>query len=84
MNEENQTYDVYYDKVGDFLEITFGEPAEEGTTEEIEEGIFITKDIETKEVKNVGILSFRKRVMILKKILKQYNLTLPLEIGISH
>ena len=83
MNEENQTYDVYYDKVGDFLEVSFGEPAEEGTTEEIEEGIFITKDIGTREVKNVGILSFRKRVMILKKILKQYNLILPLEIGIS-
>ena len=83
MNEENQTYDVYYDKVGDFLEVSFGEPAEEGTTEEIEEGIFITKDVGTREVKNVGILSFRKRVMILKKILKQYNLILPLEIGIS-
>ena len=42
MNKENQTYEIYYDKEGDFLEVSFGESAKEGTTEEIERGIFIT------------------------------------------
>ena len=81
--EENQTYDVYYDKEGDFLEITFGEPAREGTTEEIEQGIFITRDINSKEIKNIGILDFKKRVSVLKKILQKVNMDFPLEINIS-
>ncbi len=83
MMEENQTYDVYYDKEGDFLEITFGEPAREGTTEEIEQGIFITRDINSKEIKNIGILDFKKRVSVLKKILQKVNMDFPLEINIS-
>jgi len=35
MNTENNTYETNYDKEGDFLEVSFGEPAKEGTTEEI-------------------------------------------------
>ena len=77
---EYETYDVYYDKESDFLEISFGDPADEGTTEEVEAGIFITKDIETKQIKNIGILDFKKRVYILKKILDLYNISFPLKI----
>lgn len=83
MTEENQTYDIYYDKEGDFLELTFGEPAQEGTTEEIEKGIFITRDINSKEIKNIGILDFKKRVEVLKKILQKVNLDFPLEINFA-
>jgi len=81
MTEENQTYDIYYDQEGDFLELTFGEPAQEGTTEEIEQGIFITRDIVSKEIKNIGILDFKKRVSVLKRILQKVNMDFPLEIG---
>lgn len=83
MTEENQTYDVYYDKEADFLEVSFGESATEGATEEIEIGIFITRDIETKEIKNIGILDFKKRVYILKQILNRFNITFPLKIEVS-
>lgn len=83
MNQENQTYEVYYDIEGDFLEVSFGEPAEEGTTEEIEAGIFITRDVETKRITDIGILDFGKRVEILKKILAKFNLKVPLKIEIE-
>jgi len=81
--EENATYDIYYDKEGDFLEVSFGEPASEGTTEEIEQGVFITRNIDTKRITNVGILNFKKRTQLLKKILNRFNLQLPLEITFS-
>ncbi len=84
MNIENNTYEIYYDKEGDFLEVSFGEPAKEGTTEEIESGIFITRDIETKTITDIGILDFKKRVDILSKILKKFNMELPLKIDISN
>ena len=83
MNTENNTYEIYYDEEGDFLEVSFGEPAKEGTTEEIESGIFITRDIETKTITDIGILDFKKRVSILGKILKKFNMNLPLKIDIS-
>nr|MBI4156488.1 DUF2283 domain-containing protein [Candidatus Woesearchaeota archaeon] len=83
MNTEKNTYEIYYDKEGDFLEVSFEEPAKEGTTEEIESGIFITKDIETGRVTDIGILDFKKRVDILARILIKYNLNLPLRIDIS-
>jgi len=79
---EHNTYDIYYDKEGDFLEVSFGESSEEGTTEEIEPGIFITKGTKTKEVKNIGILNFKKRTHILKEILKKVDMEFPLEIRI--
>ena len=82
MNEENQTYEVYYDKEGDFLEVSFGEPAKEGTTEEIESGIFITRDIETERITDIGILDFKRRVEILHKILHRYNIMFPLDINV--
>ena len=82
MKEEFNTYDVHYDEEGDFLEVSFGLPAEEGTTEEVEPGIFITKDIETGEIKNVGILDFKQRAVILRQILSKLNLRLPVDVVI--
>lgn len=79
---ENRTYEIYYDEIGDFLEIFFGEPTK-CYTEEPEQGIFIRKDQETNEVKSIGILSFKKRGShILHKLLSQTNKTLPLNISL--
>jgi len=82
MDTENNTYEIYYDKEGDFLELSFGEPAEEGTTEEVESGIFITRDIESGKITDIGILDFKKRVDILTKILKRFNMEIPLKIDV--
>jgi len=79
---ENQTYDIYYDKEGDFLEITFGAPPKGGCADEVEEGIFVTKNEDTGEVYGVGIMSFKKRVDALGRILKKLNIELPLEITV--
>lgn len=80
--KEHKTYDVYYDEEADFLEISFEEPARTGTTEEIQEGVFVTRDVDTKRIANVGILSFKKRVYLLKKVLTFLNKKLPIEISI--
>lgn len=80
--KEHKTYDVYYDEEADFLEVSFEEPAKKGTTEEVQEGVFVTRDAETKRVVNVGILSFKKRVYLLNKILASLNKRLPIEITI--
>ena len=82
MTEENNTYEIYYDKEADFLEVFIGEPTK-STAEEVEEGIFIRKDNETNEIRSIGILSFKKRVQILKKILSRFNIELPLNITMS-
>ena len=50
--------------------------------EEIEPGVFIRKDEKTDEIKSIGILSFKKKAQILKKLLQKINLELPLEITI--
>lgn len=79
---ENHTYEIYYDEIGDFLEVFFGEPTK-CYTEEPEQGIFIRKDQETNEVKSIGIISFKKRgTQILTKLLLQINKKLPLQISI--
>lgn len=83
MNKENQTYEIYYDKEGDFLEVSFGEPAKEGTTEEIEQGIFITRDIEKKVITDIGILDFKRRAEVLKRILNRFNIRISLKISIE-
>lgn len=83
MKEEHQTYDIYYDKEGDFLEITFGLPPEEEFSEEIEPGIFITKNEKTNEIKGIGILNFKKRVEVLKKVLQKVNMDFPFEINLA-
>ena len=83
MNSEKNTYEIYYDKEGDFLEVSFGVPAKEGTTEEIEHGIFITRDIESGIITNIGILDFKKRVNILAAILKRFDIEIPLKIDVA-
>jgi len=78
-----ETYGIYYDEKADFLEVTFGEPPEIEYTDEIEQGVFITRNEKTEEVYSIGILSFRKRAEILKNILLKFNKKLPSEIDIS-
>lgn len=82
MIQESETYDIYYDEGADFLEITFGEPPKTEYSEEIESGVFVTRDEETNEAKGVGILNFKKRTQILKNILNKINKKIPLEISL--
>ena len=79
--KEHKTYDWYYDEDADFLEVSFEEPAKSGTTEEVQEGVFVTRDADTERVTNVGILSFKKRVKVLKEVLASLNKKLPIEIS---
>ena len=81
MNLANQTYNIYYDTEGDFLEILFGEPSD-CYANEIDKGIFVRKDKKTDEIKSIGILGFKKRTIMLKAILKKMNLDFPLEISV--
>ncbi|MBU1252618.1 MAG: hypothetical protein KJ905_02965 [Nanoarchaeota archaeon] len=81
---KNSTYEIYYDEDGDFLEISFNEPEKEGTTEEIEPGIFITKEGQSEIITSIGILNFKGRVGILAKILKKFNMELPLKIDVPN
>jgi len=84
--KNQETFDVYYEELGDFLEISFGIPPKTEYTEDMEEGIFITKDRETQEVKSIGIIGFKKRAKetILKRVLKQLGMSIPLEINIPN
>lgn len=80
---EQETYDIYYDEAGDFLEVTFGVPPKKEYSDEIEPGVFITRDEETDEIKGIGILDFRKRCHILREILKKMSINFPLSISYS-
>ena len=76
-----ETYDIYYDEEGDFLEVSFGSPPETEYTEDIDSGVFITKDEKTNEIKSIGILDFKGRKEILREILKKLNISMPIEIS---
>lgn len=76
-----ETYDIYYDEEGDFLEVSFGVPPETEYTEDLDSGIFITKDEKTNEIKSIGILDFRRRKDVLKEVLKRFNISMPLEVS---
>ena len=78
--EELNTYDIYYDEQGDFLEITFGLPPENEYTDQVESGVFITRDAKTNEIKGIGILNFKKRSEILERLLQKFSLNFPLSI----
>ena len=82
--KNQKTFDVYYDELGDFLEISFGLPPETEYTEDVEEGIFVTKDRKTQDVKSIGILSFKKKTKeaILKRVLQKLGMSIPLEISV--
>ena len=70
--------DNFNDEEGDFLEISIGKPTE-CYAKEVEPGVFLRIDEKTKEVKSVGIFSFKKRV----KDLKEVKLKLPIEVNFS-
>ena len=78
---KNNTYEIYYDEEGDFLEITFGEPPENEYSEQTEPGIFITKNEKTNQLYGIGILGFKKRCYILNEILNKMNINFPLNIS---
>ena len=48
--KNQETFDVYYDELGDFLEISFGLPPETEYTEDIESDVFVTRDRKTSEI----------------------------------
>jgi uncharacterized protein YuzE len=61
--------DIYYDKEGDFLEITIVDPPDESYCEDITEDVFIRKDEKTGEIIGIGILNFTDHTNDLKEIL---------------
>ena len=76
-----ESYEIHYEKESDFLEVLFGEPTKCIATE-IQEDVFVRKDIKTGEIKSIGILGFRKRVQLLKEVLISLNKKLPIEISV--
>jgi len=83
--KNQETIDIYYDEPGDFLEISFGVPPEREYTEDVEPGVFVTRDRETGDIKSIGILNFKTRAKeaVLKKVLKQLDISMPLDISVS-
>lgn len=77
-----ESYEIHYEKESDFLEVIFGEPSK-CIASEVQEGVFIRRDIKTEEVKSIGILGFKKRVQLLKKLMNFYHKVLPIEISIA-
>lgn len=57
---------IHYDERGDFLEIGIGKPSK-CYAEEIKSGVFLRIDEKSKEVKSIGIFSFKKRTNGLKR-----------------
>ena len=76
------TYNIYYDEEGDFLEITFVDPPKESYCEKLEPGVFVRKNEEDNQIIGIGILSFKKRTQILKRILEKINFDFPLNISV--
>ena len=68
---DNQTYEIFYDKEADLLELYFGGPTK-AAAEEIEKGVFVRRDRDTGEVKSLEIIGFKKRVEVLKKVLENF------------
>lgn len=61
--------DIYYDKEGDFLEITIINPPDESYCEDISEEVFVRKDEKTGKIVGIGILNFTYHTNDLKDIL---------------
>jgi hypothetical protein len=78
---ENNIYNIYYDEEGDFLELILGEPPSSEGTDEVESGVFVTKNLDTDEIYSIGILGFKKKYQIFKALLKKLNIDFPLTIG---
>ena len=77
---KNKTYEIFYNEEADFLEVFFDEPTK-CYVEEIEPGIFIRKDEKTNEIKSIEILGFKKRALILEKILEKVSIKLPINVS---
>ena len=77
-----ENMNIYYDEEGDFLEIFFGDPTE-CYAEEPEQGVFVRKDEQSDEVKSIGIIGFKKRTHLLKKLLAEFNLSFPINFSIA-
>jgi len=69
---------VYYDKEGDFLEISAGNPSK-CSAYEVQPGVFLRKDEQSDEVRSIGILGFKKR----SKAMKDIRLDIPVEVNFS-
>lgn len=76
-----QTYEIFYDEVADFLEIFIGSPTK-CYAEEIESGIVIRRDEKTDEIKSIGIFGFKKRAIALKELLEKMSLRFPLNVSV--
>lgn len=77
-----ESYEIHYEKESDFLEVLFGEPSK-CIASEVQDGVFIRKDISTEEVKSIGILGFKKRFKLLKQLIASLNKKLPIEISVA-
>jgi len=80
-----EAIDIYYDEEGDYLEVSFGAPPEKEYTEQLDSEVLITRDENTNEVKSIGIVAFKKRAKeeILKRVLKQLGMSIPLDVSVS-
>jgi hypothetical protein len=54
-----ETFDVYYDEAGDFLEVSFGIPPETEYTEDVEEGVLQLKTERLMRLKASGFLTLK-------------------------
>ena len=83
--KNDNSIDIYYDELTDFLEISFGVAPETEYTEDMEDEVMVTKDKKTDEIKSIGILNFKKmtKELILKRILNKLGMSMPLDITVS-
>jgi uncharacterized protein YuzE len=71
--------DIYYDKEGDFLEITILNPPKESYCEDISEDVYIRKAEKSGEVIGLGILNFTLHAKDLREILEKVPLRINFE-----
>ena len=71
--------DIYYDKEGDFLEITLANPPYESYCEDINDDVFVRRDEDTKEIFGIGVLNFTHHTKDLKDIFVKSPLKISFE-----
>lgn len=71
---------IYYDKEGDFLEITISNPPSESYCDYINEDTFIRKQENTNEIIGIGILNFKEHASDLQQIFAD----LPIKINFEY
>lgn len=77
---KGKTYDIYYDEDGDFLEVTFGDVPTNEASEQIEDGVIVTKNVESGEVYGIGVVGFKKRCEVLGRVMKRFGIDFPLSV----